>query len=58
MWLNKMQERKRVRNGKQAKLFDASMEDSYVGVEAEGEGVGEHAFDLTDGKNDEFVYIY
>jgi MFS family permease len=58
VWLNKMQERKRVRNGKQAKLFDASMEDSYVGVEAEGEGVGEHAFDLTDGKNDEFVYIY
>jgi len=29
-----------------------------VSVEAEGEGVGEHAFDLTDRKNDEFVYIY
>lgn len=58
IFLNKMQEKRRVRNGKQAKLFDASMEDRYVGVEVEGEGVGEHAFDLTDRKNDEFVYIY
>jgi hypothetical protein len=56
--LNKLQERNRVRNGKPAKMFDASMEERYVSVEAEGEGVGEHAFDLTDRKNDEFVYIY
>lgn len=58
VFLNKLQERKRVRNGKPAKMFDASMEERYVSIEAEGEHIGEHAFDLTDRKNDEFVYIY
>jgi len=54
--LNKMQSRKRVANGKRAVIHDVSMEDKYTGIE---EGVtGEHAFDLTDRKNDEFVYIY
>lgn len=53
--LNKMQSRKRVQNGKNAKIVDTSMEDKYVNEE---EGLGTHAFDLTDRKNDEFVYIY
>ncbi|KAK5685061.1 hypothetical protein LTS10_003136 [Elasticomyces elasticus] len=74
LFLNKLQERKRVSNGKSAKLVDHSMEDKYhdadeqldevVGV-ADGtppthrERLGEHAFeDLTDRQNDEFVYIY
>jgi MFS family permease len=56
VFLNKLQARKRVANGKKAVLRDFSMEDHYVGIESEG--VGEHAFDLTDRKNDEFVYIY
>lgn len=77
MVLNKLQERKRVRNGKLAKIKDLSMEDKYNYVDehidvsvgyAEGENgaavtprtrIGDQAFlDLTDGKNDEFVYIY
>jgi len=57
VFLNKMQVRKRVSNGKQAVIHDASMEDHYVAVDSTA-GVGEHAFDLTDRKNDEFVYIY
>jgi hypothetical protein len=55
MVLNKMQSRKRVANGKAAKFVDTSMESRYMGEE---EGLGSHAFDLTDRKNDEFVYIY
>lgn len=60
MFLNKLQERKRVKNGKAARIRDISMEDHYVGIGEEGAGteVGAHAFDLTDRKNDEFVYIY
>jgi MFS family permease len=53
--LNKMQSRKRVRNGKNASIKDTSMESTYV---SEEEGLGGHAFDATDRKNDEFVYIY
>jgi hypothetical protein len=56
IFLNKLQARKRVTNGKSAVIHDVSMEDHYVDIDTEG--VGEHAFDLTDGKNDEFVYIY
>ncbi|KAK4899665.1 hypothetical protein LTR27_002931 [Elasticomyces elasticus] len=74
LFLNKLQERKRVKNGKSAKLVDHSMEDKYhdadeqldevVGAAdgappAHRERLGEHAFeDLTDRQNDEFVYIY
>ncbi|KAK2624702.1 hypothetical protein QTJ16_005895 [Diplocarpon rosae] len=59
IFLNKMQAQARVRNGKQAVIHDASMEDHYIAVDAAaGAGAGEHAFDLTDRKNDEFVYIY
>ena len=78
MFLNKLQERKRVKNGKPAKLKDRSMEDKYhdaddevdeasIGVK-EGDltappghhtKIGDQAFlDLTDRKNDEFIYIY
>ncbi|KAL2062118.1 hypothetical protein VTL71DRAFT_6384 [Oculimacula yallundae] len=57
MFLNKLQAKKRVANGKQSVIHDASMEDHYLAVDTTA-GVGEHAFDLTDGKNDEFVYIY
>lgn len=56
MFLNRLQRKKRVAHGKAADMRDVSMEDRYVGIG--GEGVGEHAFDLTDRKNDEFVYIY
>lgn len=54
--LNRLQSRMRVANGKMADIYDASMESHYVAMQ--DEGIGEHAFDLTDGKNDEFVYIY
>ncbi|TVY52892.1 putative transporter [Lachnellula cervina] len=56
MFLNRLQRKKRVAHGKAADMRDVSMEDRYVGIG--GEGVGEHAFNLTDRKNDEFVYIY
>lgn len=61
-FLNKRQERKRVANGKQAKIHDHSMEERYVAItvgnEEEGR-VGSNAFkDLTDRQNDEFTYIY
>lgn len=56
MFLNKLQARKRVKNGKKAVIHDASMDTTYV--QAEADDIGEHAFDLTDRKNDEFVYIY
>ncbi|XHG07702.1 hypothetical protein AWENTII_010837 [Aspergillus wentii] len=60
--LNKMQEKRRVQNGKPAKMVDRSMADQYEEMEDE-EGreqqVGDQAFmDLTDRENDEFVYIY
>ena len=55
MALNKWQRRRRVANGKREVIHDVSMEDHYVSGE---EGLGSHAFDLTDRQNDEFVYIY
>ena len=60
MFLNKLQTRKRVANGKSANIKDHSMEDRYVRSDEGNEGVtGENAFlDLTDRKNDEFVYVY
>lgn len=60
--LNKVQERRRVSNGKPARMVDRSMQDHYEGdAEAfdDAEGLGDNAFlDLTDRENDEFVYIY
>ncbi|KAG4253884.1 hypothetical protein FPRO06_11177 [Fusarium proliferatum] len=61
MFLNKMQERKRVKNGKPAKIRDLSMEHHYVAnaQDNDEDGLGQNAFmDLTDTKNDEFVYVY
>ncbi|RGP74783.1 hypothetical protein FSPOR_1362 [Fusarium sporotrichioides] len=61
VFLNKLQERKRVKNGKPAKIRDLSMEHRYVANAAEGEDdqLGQNAFmDITDSKNDEFVYVY
>ena len=64
MFLNKLHSRQRVRNGKQAVIVDHSMKDKYEGFEHDaeisgGHMLGENAFlDLTDRKNDEFVYIY
>jgi len=61
MFLNKLKSKERVRNGKLAVIHDQSMEDIYVGIEdvqVGEEGIGEHAFDLTDRENDEFVYLY
>ena len=67
MFLNKLQQRKRVKNGKAAVIKDHSMEDNYVGYEEDEvvgedghrERLGDKAFlDLTDGQNDEFTYVY
>lgn len=72
-FLNKLQERRRVRNGKPAKMIDRSMSNTYHDMredeEVEGAQAGEQptqqshlgdkAFaDVTDKDNDEFVYIY
>lgn len=63
-FLNRLQERKRVKNGKPAKIKDLSMQKQFGQGEQEAEEVqeahlGEKAFlDLPDGKNDEFVYVY
>lgn len=59
-FMNKRQERKRVRNGKSAKIVDRSMQ---VGVTATDEKTGDEVAelpppDVTDLQNDEFVYIY
>ncbi|OQE31493.1 hypothetical protein PENSTE_c001G06712 [Penicillium steckii] len=69
LWfLNQQQARRRVRNGKSAKIIDHSMQTNFQGITNAGEGdeMGQSAFhagsntneDLTDGQNDEFVYIY
>jgi Major Facilitator Superfamily len=65
--LNRLQARTRIANGKKAVFHDRSMDEHYGGSE-EGFGVsgvsgeprlGDNAFlDLTDRKNDEFLYIY
>ncbi|KAL6875479.1 MFS general substrate transporter [Trichoderma longibrachiatum] len=70
--LNKMQAKTRVRNGKKAEVIDHSMQEHYHSArngdgvlqdaesgDATDEHTGQNAFlDLTDRKNDEFVYIY
>ena len=61
VFLNKRQEARRVRNGKPAKVHDSSMERRFVAGGGEEEGavqMGGNELDLTDGKNDEFVYVY
>jgi len=57
--LNKRQEKRRVANGKPAKIIDRSMMNEYTVQDGEVEMNGDAALhDLTDMKNDEFVYIY
>ncbi|KAJ4412570.1 hypothetical protein N0V85_003663 [Neurospora sp. IMI 360204] len=57
--LNKMQEKKRVANGKPAKLHDASMDKKFNAGAAQEGDIGSRAFlDLTDRQNDEFIYVY
>ncbi|EAW12313.1 putative MFS transporter [Aspergillus clavatus NRRL 1] len=59
--LNKLQEKKRVQNGKPAKMVDRSMQDQYQQEDEEGleQEMGSNGLlDLTDRENDEFVYIY
>lgn len=56
VFLNRLQSRRRLENGKLAYIQDLSMEDEYRALHDDGRG--EQSFDLTDGKNDEFVYIY
>lgn len=71
LWLNRLQAKKRVANGKKAVIVDHSMDAHFRGTEdlqddvngeelaAERTRLGERALaDLTDQKNDEFVYIY
>ncbi|KAK9326814.1 major facilitator superfamily domain-containing protein [Lipomyces starkeyi] len=65
VFLNKAQERKRVRNGKKAKMVDHSMQDRYHSLEkgnveeqVQDLLVNNALLDLTDRENDEFVYIY
>lgn len=63
-FLNKMQSRKRVKNGKPAQIKDLSMTKRYEQTEEDVENsqqahLGQNSFlDLSDGKNDEFVYLY
>ncbi|TFB04628.1 hypothetical protein CCMA1212_003982 [Trichoderma ghanense] len=70
--LNKVQAKTRVRNGKKAVVIDRSMQEHYhsarqedgvlqdaESADATDDHTGQNAFlDLTDRKNDEFVYIY
>lgn len=59
LFLNKMQEKKRVKNGKPKKIHDHSMEHRYTTATEGNEGLMQNALlDLTDRKNDEFVYVY
>ncbi|GAB7365477.1 hypothetical protein MBLNU230_g6550t1 [Neophaeotheca triangularis] len=60
VYLNKRQEKKRVANNKPAKIKDLSMTRTYeTGGGADDDELGGQAFlDLTDRKNDEFVYVY
>lgn len=57
IYLNKRQEKKRVANGKPAKLHDRSMDLKYAADNPDESALGENAFlDMTDRENDEFVY--
>jgi MFS family permease len=58
LWfLNKLQRKKRVRNGKPADMKDYSMQRTYE-ARSEEEGSDQGLLDLTDRKNDEFIYVY
>ncbi|KAI5479134.1 putative permease of the major facilitator superfamily [Pseudohyphozyma bogoriensis] len=57
LFLNKRQEKRRVANGKPAKIHDLSM-DAHFDNSGDDQALGKHALeDLTDGQNDEFIYV-
>lgn len=71
-FLNKLQERRRVANGKPAKIKDTSMSSKYQDIDGDEASdsvlveqgaaahsrIGQNAFaDMTDRENDEFVYV-
>jgi hypothetical protein len=57
--LNKVRQKQRVANGKPKDIVDTSMADKYVSYGAGNENLGQNALlDMTDYKNDEFVYVY
>ena len=59
IFLNRQRERQRVAAGKPAKLTDTSMSNKYVSFANGDPTLGQNALlDLTDFKNDEFVYVY
>lgn len=64
VFLNHLQERKRVANGKPAKIKDLSMTKHYQQTDEDVEAseqthLGDKALlDLSDRKNDEFIYVY
>ena len=69
MLLNKLQQRKRIASGKTAIIHDRSMDKKFSSTKGEGEPAENSAasatvedeiayLDLTDRKNDEFVYLY
>lgn len=61
LWfLNTLKRKERVRNGKPADLKDYSMEHRYEArEEVEGGAQADNSLlDLTDRKNDEFIYVY
>lgn len=59
--LNKQRQRQRVAHGKPKFIHDTSMDDRYTQFASDPEetGLGQNALlDMTDIKNDEFVYVY
>lgn len=58
-FLNKARQRQRVAHGKPEHILDTSMSDTYEAYGAGEENLGQNALlDMTDFKNDEFVYVY
>lgn len=60
MFMNRLQAKKRVRNGKSAEIVDQSMRTQVAAGGKDQERVVDETIDsdLTDRQNDEFVYIY
>ncbi|KAF3025951.1 hypothetical protein E8E14_014968 [Neopestalotiopsis sp. 37M] len=59
--LNKLNRKSRVRAGKDADIYDRSMDRRFQNTSDEvlnDQSPGNADLDLTDGKNDEFIYIY
>jgi MFS family permease len=57
--LNKVRQRQRVAHGKPRDIVDTSMADKYQAYGAGNDALGQNALlDMTDFRNDEFVYVY